>query len=110
MNASIMLKLGIPDKYAMERGGWITTHTLKKVYQHTFSDERIAVDDKIDSYFEEIMQHEMQHDKKIVIEISMYMAFLKRVRLPYGLPTHKVKRTVGNSGSYLFFNAYSLFD
>lgn len=64
MNASIMLKLGIPDKYAMERGGWITTHTLKKVYQHTFSDERIAVDDKIDSYFEEIMQHEMQHDKK----------------------------------------------
>jgi integrase len=64
MNASVMLQLNIPDKYAMERGGWITDYTLKKVYQHTFSDERKAVDDKIDLYFEGIMQHEMQHDPK----------------------------------------------
>jgi integrase len=33
VNASTMLKLGIPDKYAMERGGWSTTSTLKRVYQ-----------------------------------------------------------------------------
>lgn len=63
MNASIMLKLGVPDRYAMERGGWVTPHTLKKVYQHTFSDERIAVDAKIDSYFEQIIQHEIQHEE-----------------------------------------------
>lgn len=51
MNASIMLMLGIPDKYAMERGGWSTNSTLKSVYQHTFSAERKAVDRKINDYF-----------------------------------------------------------
>lgn len=60
LNASIMLQLGIPDKYAMERGGWSTNQTLKNVYQHTFSSERQIVDDKIDKYFENI-QHEIQH-------------------------------------------------
>ena len=52
LNASIMLALNVPDKYAMERGGWSTTSTLKQVYQETFSAERKAVDDRIDSYFE----------------------------------------------------------
>lgn len=52
LNASVMLQLGIPDKYAMERGGWSTTSTLKSVYQHTFSEERKKVDDTIDNYFE----------------------------------------------------------
>lgn len=51
MNASIMLMLGVPDKYAMERGGWSTNSTLKAVYQHTFSAERKAVDRKINDYF-----------------------------------------------------------
>ena len=54
VNASTMLKLGIPDKYAMERGGWSTTSTLKRVYQETFSDERKTVDQKIDNYFDRI--------------------------------------------------------
>ena len=51
LNASVMLMLGIPDKYAMERGGWSTNSTLKSVYQHTFSEERKHVDEKIDGYF-----------------------------------------------------------
>lgn len=51
MNASVMLKLGVPDKYAMERGGWSTPNTMKKVYQHTFSAERQRVDAIIDAYF-----------------------------------------------------------
>jgi integrase len=55
MNASIMLALGIPDKYAMERGGWSTPSVMKSVYQHTFSAERQAVDDKIDSYFNSVL-------------------------------------------------------
>jgi integrase len=54
INASVMLMLGVPDKYAMERGGWNTASTLKRVYQETFSDERQRVDKKIDSYFSEI--------------------------------------------------------
>ena len=55
MNASVMLALGIPDKYAMERGGWSTNSTLKNVYQHTFSEERKRVDEKIDNYFNGIL-------------------------------------------------------
>ena len=55
MNASIMAMLNIPEKYAQERGGWKTPHTMKRVYQHTFSKEREAVDRKIDSFFEDIM-------------------------------------------------------
>lgn len=41
MNASIMLMLGIPDKYAMERGGWSSPHIMKEVYQHTFTAVRL---------------------------------------------------------------------
>jgi integrase len=55
LNASVMLSLGIPDKYAMERGGWKTPHTMKKVYQHTFSKERKIVDIKIDEYFNKLL-------------------------------------------------------
>lgn len=54
LNASVMLMLGIPDKYAMERGGWSTSDTLKNVYQHTFSKKRLEVDKKIDDYFSQI--------------------------------------------------------
>lgn len=55
LNASVMLALGIPDKYAMERGGWATNSTLKNVYQHTFSAERDQVDEKIDNFFNDIL-------------------------------------------------------
>ena len=51
-----MLMLGVPDKYAMERGGWSTPNTLKNVYQHTFSDEHKQVDKKIDEFFESAME------------------------------------------------------
>lgn len=54
INASVMLQLGIPDKYAMERGGWSTNSTLKAVYQHTFSEERELIDSKIDNFFENV--------------------------------------------------------
>lgn len=55
LNASIMLKLGVSDKYAMERGGWATNNIMKSVYQQTLSDERIAIDNKIDDYFNTIV-------------------------------------------------------
>jgi hypothetical protein len=51
MNASVMLALNVPDKYAMERGGWSNTATLKNVYQETFTPEREKVDNIIDNYF-----------------------------------------------------------
>lgn len=46
-----MMMLNIPDKYAMERGGWETDAVYKNVYQQTFSRERQEVDKKIDEYF-----------------------------------------------------------
>ena len=55
LSMSVMLMLNIPDKYAMERGGWSTNSTLKLVYQHAFSDERKKVDKKIDEYFNSIL-------------------------------------------------------
>ena len=56
LNASIMLMLGVPDKYAMERGGWSTDNILKSVYQETFSSERKRVDKMVDGYFNEIIR------------------------------------------------------
>lgn len=56
MNASIMAALGIPNLYAQERGGWSTDHTLKRVYQHTFSREREAVDKRIDNFFDDMIE------------------------------------------------------
>lgn len=55
MNASVMLMLGVPDKYAMERGGWSSDHVMKQVYMHTFDAARTAVDDKIDQYFTKML-------------------------------------------------------
>ncbi len=45
-----MAALGIPDIYAMERGGWSNTATLKSVYQQTFDSNRKAVDKVIDDF------------------------------------------------------------
>lgn len=56
LNASTMLRLGVPDKYAMERGGWSSTNIMKSVYQHTFTDERKNIDKRIDDYFDNIVQ------------------------------------------------------
>lgn len=64
VSASVMALLRIPDKYAQERGGWKTDQVMKQVYTQTFAEERVKVDDRIDKYFLDIMQHEMQHEKE----------------------------------------------
>lgn len=56
VNASVMALLRIPDKYAQERGGWKTDTVMKKVYQTTFSAERVQVDNIMDQYFEEALK------------------------------------------------------
>lgn len=56
LNASVMLALGIGERYAMERGGWATRSVLQHVYQHTFSSERAKVDDQIDAYFTSLLK------------------------------------------------------
>lgn len=61
VNASVMAVLQIPDKYALERGGWKTDYVMKKVYTHTFSQDRERIDNVVDNYFSQVVQHEMQH-------------------------------------------------
>lgn len=58
-NASVMLALGIPDKYAMQRMGHATNNMLKTVYQHTMNTKRKEVDDTIDNYFDQILHTEL---------------------------------------------------
>lgn len=65
-NASIMLALGIPDKYAMERMGHSTNNMLKTVYQHTMRSKQDEVADVIDNYFLEKL-HTNLHIKKRTI-------------------------------------------
>lgn len=62
-NASVMLQLNIPDKYAMERMGHSTNNMLKRVYQHTFEDETMRAADKLDDFFDGVLVSDNEHDK-----------------------------------------------
>ncbi|MBO6141703.1 MAG: hypothetical protein J6O40_07920 [Ruminococcus sp.] len=57
-----MHMLGVPNKYAIERGGWASDSALKNFYQQTFSSERTKVDKEIDAYFNGIISERL--DKK----------------------------------------------
>ena len=61
--ASMMHAIGIPDVYIMERGGWSSDGTLKRIYRNSMDDYRRKFTDKMFGHFE-IMQHEMQHEEK----------------------------------------------
>lgn len=45
----------IYERLCKEKGGWKTPHTMEKVYQHTFTEERREADNKMDLYFEKFM-------------------------------------------------------
>lgn len=55
MNASVMLAVGIPNKYAQERIGHATDNMLKTVYQHTIQEEQKKYSEEIDQRFEELL-------------------------------------------------------
>lgn len=61
VNASVMHLLGVPDKYAKERGGWLTDETMKVHYQGVFTDERLEVDKTINTYFENLITQNITH-------------------------------------------------
>lgn len=58
VNASVMLALNIPDKYAMRRMGHATNNMLKTVYQHTMSEKEQQVNEAVDRYFESVIKPE----------------------------------------------------
>lgn len=67
--ASVMLYMGIPDRYAMQRMGHSTDTMLKRVYQHLIEEKTNSIDESMTEYMNqflnsEIMQHEMQHAEK----------------------------------------------
>ena len=49
--ASVLLSLGVPDKYAMQRMGHSTPTMLKQVYQHLLQDKNTTIDDQLAAYF-----------------------------------------------------------
>ena len=55
INATVMSSLGIPEQDANDRGGWKTDYVRKRVYTHSFTEQRKASDQKIDAYFEKII-------------------------------------------------------
>jgi len=48
--------LNIPSRVMQEKGGWKTPHTMQKVYQHTFTEDRKAADERIDEYMLSFLQ------------------------------------------------------
>lgn len=63
-NASVMVSLGIMDKYIMAEGGWSTDHTMKKVYQHVFESGRKGTAKKRDDFFTSISEGVNPANKK----------------------------------------------
>lgn len=59
-SASIMHAIGVPDVYIMQRGGWSSDHTLKKIYRGSMDDYQQKFTDLTNEHFSN-MQHEMQH-------------------------------------------------
>lgn len=55
-HASVLLAMGVPNKYAQERLGHATDNMLKTVYQHTMQNKRQELDGKLDDYFENFFE------------------------------------------------------
>jgi len=67
--ASVMLLLGVPDKYAMERGGWTTKKTMTGRYQHTIDAEARHFSEQINSYYLDLITNEPANAGKVHINI-----------------------------------------
>lgn len=59
VQASVMLLLNVPDKYAMERMGHASTNMLKNVYQHTMRSKSEEVANRVDNYFSEFLHTDL---------------------------------------------------
>ena len=62
-SASIMHAIGIPDQYIMERGGWATDATLKKVYRHALQDKNQEMINKANDYFSSYATQNATHNE-----------------------------------------------
>ena len=53
--ASILHALGVPDAYIMQRGGWKTDSTLKRVYRHAMVDKQAQFDQIATDHFSSLV-------------------------------------------------------
>lgn len=53
-SVSLMLALGVPDKYAMQRLGHATPNMLKTVYQYIMDDKSREVDASISQHLNQL--------------------------------------------------------
>lgn len=67
-NASVMLALGVPDKYAMERMGHATPNMLKTTYQHTMKSQQEQIADKVDQYFLSLLHTNLHTESQDTLE------------------------------------------
>ena len=63
-NASEMLVMGIPDKYAMKRLGQSSPNMIKNVYQHLFEDKEKEYSQALSDRFKNLMQSNDNKDEK----------------------------------------------
>ena len=63
VQASVMLALGVPDKYAMERMGHASTNMLKTVYQHTMRSKSEETADAVDNFFAQKLHTNLHTEK-----------------------------------------------
>lgn len=54
--ASTGAMLGIAPRIMQDMGGWKTSHTMEKVYQHTFTKERVNAQNSINEYMEKFIK------------------------------------------------------
>jgi hypothetical protein len=83
--ASTAAALGVPATYNKDRGGWKSDHIMNTVYTHTFTAERKAADELINSHFESII-HDENADGIKSPDFSMLLGFARGVRLPSAPP------------------------
>lgn len=69
-NASVMLALGVPDKYAMERMGHATPNMLKTTYQHTMRSRQEQIADQVDSYFSSILHTNLHTESAKALQLQ----------------------------------------
>ena len=54
-HASVLLLLGVPDKYAMQDLGQNSPYMLKQVYQHLFSDKMADFYQSLSSHYADFL-------------------------------------------------------
>ncbi len=61
--ASLAYHLGIPEKTAMEIGGWSDFGTMRKIYTHISQDDIAERAEQFSNFFQEKNDHENDHEK-----------------------------------------------